>query len=231
MTILLTAFYLMGYSQEGYSIKGTVYDMETSETLLFATISIYQDDKLITGTITDFEGEYRIENLASETYKVEVSYCGYEPYVFIVDLSIFNQSEENILMIPVSNLIDIVEIVSYKICRGYCCCCCCVMCSQLCFVDEKSDGIDINENLLSKAKSQKESLVYPNPAIERTRVKIDDGVEWLRIYNSNGALQRTLKVDSGETNLDLMSWMPGMYIINFIGEDKILSTDRLIVVN
>ncbi|HMU04699.1 MAG TPA: von Willebrand factor type A domain-containing protein, partial [Saprospiraceae bacterium] len=60
------------------TISGKVTDAEnTEEPILFATIAIFRDGKLITGTETDLEGNYTIADVQPGTYDVEASYVGY----------------------------------------------------------------------------------------------------------------------------------------------------------
>ncbi len=67
----------MLFGQTG-TIKGTVADQNTKETLIGATVMI---QGTTTGTITDFDGNYRIDNLRPGTYNVECSYVSYDTKV------------------------------------------------------------------------------------------------------------------------------------------------------
>lgn len=62
-------------------ISGKIIDDATGEPLEFATVSLYvqETDQLIDGTITDDKGNFDLMNLKDNTYKVEVSFLGYEP--------------------------------------------------------------------------------------------------------------------------------------------------------
>lgn len=65
----------MAFSQT--SIQGTVTDSETGEPIIFGTVAIYQNEKLITGTETDLDGFYSIIEIDAGEYQVEFSYTGY----------------------------------------------------------------------------------------------------------------------------------------------------------
>lgn len=60
------------------SLKGTVKDAETGEALLFANIELYRNDVFISGTQTDFEGNYSFSSIEPGTYDVQSSYVGYQ---------------------------------------------------------------------------------------------------------------------------------------------------------
>jgi outer membrane receptor protein involved in Fe transport len=74
-------------------VKGIVLDKETNEAIEYATIALYQnpDKKLITGTISDYSGHFKLEDLEFGSYYLVVSFIGYEEIV----TEIFNISKEN----------------------------------------------------------------------------------------------------------------------------------------
>lgn len=65
--------------QGASALKGRVLDSETNEPLPFANVMIEQNNELLTGTTTDFDGQYTIKPIQSGYYNVKVSYVGYQP--------------------------------------------------------------------------------------------------------------------------------------------------------
>ncbi len=59
------------------SLEGKVSDQESGEPIIFGTVSLYKNGVLITGTETDFDGNYAFSNIDPGTYDVEASYVGY----------------------------------------------------------------------------------------------------------------------------------------------------------
>ncbi|MBK8196184.1 MAG: TonB-dependent receptor [Lewinellaceae bacterium] len=57
-------------------LQGKVSD-ETGELLIGATVKVMRGADFVRGTITDYEGNYRVSPLDPGTYDVEVSYTGY----------------------------------------------------------------------------------------------------------------------------------------------------------
>jgi iron complex outermembrane receptor protein len=57
------------------TITGIVIDKSTNESIIFANIYLPDLEK---GTTTDDNGIFKIENLPSGTYKIIVSFIGYE---------------------------------------------------------------------------------------------------------------------------------------------------------
>jgi len=60
-------------------IKGVVYDSQTNTPLEYATVSLVRanDGSLVTGTITDSNGFFRIKGVDTGMYKLEVTFIGY----------------------------------------------------------------------------------------------------------------------------------------------------------
>ncbi len=78
--LLLTFTFLMGslmlFAQDA-SIQGKVTDGETGEPIIFGNVALIKNGVLITGTQTDFDGNYSINPIDPGNYDVEVSYVGY----------------------------------------------------------------------------------------------------------------------------------------------------------
>ena len=83
-------------------IFGTVVDSLTKQEMQYATITIMKqmDSSVVSGTITDKKGNFKIENLSPENYLCKVSFIGYEK-TFIRNI---NMTKEN----PIINLGKIV---------------------------------------------------------------------------------------------------------------------------
>ena len=61
------------------TLEGKVTDAETGEPILFGNVALYRGGNLVTGTQTDFDGNYSFTNIDPGTYDVEASYVGYTP--------------------------------------------------------------------------------------------------------------------------------------------------------
>ncbi len=77
--LILCAFFIGGvwalHAQT--ALSGVVTDLDTKEPLIGAQVALYKDGNLVTGTITDWDGSYSINNIDPGTYDVEISYVGY----------------------------------------------------------------------------------------------------------------------------------------------------------
>lgn len=97
------------FSQEDYSISGTVSDAESSETIIGATILIKELPG--TGTITNTYGYFSI-GAPKGKYTISVSYIGYETVEKNIDLS--KDIKLNFSIKPSSELLEEVVITGEK---------------------------------------------------------------------------------------------------------------------
>ena len=62
-------------------VSGKVIDQQTKEALPYVNIVILDiAKKIITGGITDFEGNFRVKNIPEGTSLIEVQFIGYKTY-------------------------------------------------------------------------------------------------------------------------------------------------------
>jgi len=74
---------LNAYTQENYSLSGTITDSSTGETMIGATVSVRELPG--TGTISNAYGYYSL-TLPERKYTVVISFVGFQPYIQSVDL-------------------------------------------------------------------------------------------------------------------------------------------------
>ncbi len=97
-------------------ISGQVFDNKSKHAIEYATVSLTDvNGRLVTGTITDSYGHFSIDNIKNGTYKLTVSFLGYEDIV--VEDVVLNDQERNInlsdiYITPSSENIEEVTIVS-----------------------------------------------------------------------------------------------------------------------
>lgn len=89
-------------------IYGRVYDEGNNEPLAIAEVAVMDTD---IKTSTDFDGNYRLENLEPGLYNIQVKILGYESKVeFEVQVTLAKPAEINFPMSPSSNQIGEIEI-------------------------------------------------------------------------------------------------------------------------
>lgn len=60
------------------SVSGSVKDASTGEPLIGATIKLMDSTKMIKGVVTDVFGKFRFEKVLTGSYRIEVSYVGFQ---------------------------------------------------------------------------------------------------------------------------------------------------------
>ena len=60
------------------TLKGEVMDLDANEPLPFASVVIFLNGNQVSGTNTDFDGEYTIKPVQPGTYDVLFSFVGYQ---------------------------------------------------------------------------------------------------------------------------------------------------------
>ncbi|MEY4902768.1 MAG: hypothetical protein RLZZ292_583 [Bacteroidota bacterium] len=76
--LLIALFFVLQNSIAQHKISGTIIDAETKEALIGASISI---SELKTGTNTNLNGFYTINNIKNGKYLFEITFLGYKPII------------------------------------------------------------------------------------------------------------------------------------------------------
>ncbi len=109
---LLNAVFLTAAAQElTQVIRGRVIDNESLLPLSFATVAVITSDSLL-GTITDNNGNFRMEKVPIGRFNVRVSYVGYETCV-VPELMV-STGKETVLTIKMKEQISMLDEVVIK---------------------------------------------------------------------------------------------------------------------
>ena len=120
MRILLPIFLFLifgtGISIAQTSLEGKVVNAETGEPVDFATVAIYRNNVLIAATDTDLDGNYFFSEVTPGTYNVQASLIGFATKrIDGVLIGSGQVTRVNIQLNSDSQLIDVIEIVEYKV--------------------------------------------------------------------------------------------------------------------
>lgn len=97
-------------------LRGTVFDATSGEALPMVNVLAMQNDQIIGGGTTDFDGVYNINGLKVGQYDIKVSYVGYETHLrkgVTVKASGFTVIDVELK--PSAGTLDAVEIVEHKV--------------------------------------------------------------------------------------------------------------------
>ncbi|MAD30127.1 MAG: hypothetical protein CMC00_03775, partial [Flavobacteriaceae bacterium] len=101
--ILMLFFPVISLAQQ--SISGTITDADTGEPLLGVTVLVQGTNK---GTVSDFDGNYLIQNVDSGEYVLDISYTGYSKQSQAVSVGSSDLSQDLQLTFSASELDEIV---------------------------------------------------------------------------------------------------------------------------
>ncbi len=68
-------------------ISGTAIDQQANSPLSFAQVALFQDDKLITGAMTEQDGRFEIKKIKAGDYTLQLSFVGYQSQKQAISLS------------------------------------------------------------------------------------------------------------------------------------------------
>tara|TARA_Y100000996_G_scaffold45291_1_gene31246 strand:- start:66 stop:2675 length:2610 start_codon:yes stop_codon:yes gene_type:complete len=101
-------------------VSGTVVDKDTNNPIEYVSVSVesIQDKAIVSGAISDENGYFYVDKLASGDYKINVEYIGYEkysvPFISINDEEGFKKDLGRILIARKSIDIEAVEVIDDK---------------------------------------------------------------------------------------------------------------------
>ncbi len=112
--ILALFLFSNSYSQKGF-IRGQVIDQTTGETLIGATLMVVGSEPMI-ATITDYDGNYSLDDIPEGTYSIQCSYVSYQKQIIEnVEVKSKNVAVINISLAPETQDIGEVNIVASAI--------------------------------------------------------------------------------------------------------------------
>lgn len=114
--LLFSSFSVIAQNNQ---IEGAIYDIETRESVPFATVSVFDSEfnSLIDGTVSDENGVFIIDNIATGEFNVIISFIGYTPDTLSLISLPHNNMQLNlgdILLSPTVIELEGVEIVGVQ---------------------------------------------------------------------------------------------------------------------
>ncbi len=98
------------------SVSGKVIDKNSKQPISYVNISIKNGEKIVTGGITDDNGNFSIKNIALGNYTVELLFMGFKTQTFTINLTLGDKSANlnTILLEEEAVQLKSVEIVSER---------------------------------------------------------------------------------------------------------------------
>lgn len=83
----LLGIFATAQAQNSGSVSGKITEKSNNAPISYATVSIKENGKVVTGVNTDDNGDFSIKNLALKSYTIEIQYIGFRKYIGSLILS------------------------------------------------------------------------------------------------------------------------------------------------
>lgn len=195
------------------SLKGKVSDLVNMETIPFANI-VLKDEKggVIAGGASDFDGMFNITPVKAGSYKVEVSFTGYETETF-QEVQVSPNTETTLNVFLNEGSYELIECVitcnlpEIENTRSCCITTCCGW-SSSCYVY----GPELTEGGLDHDAFG----LFPNPSTGKINVKTDLEIEKVHVTNMNGKTVAEIDVNHPNDVSANLSHLPAAtYVVHF----------------
>lgn len=104
------------YAQSAGTLSGKITDATTGEPIPFANVSIEENGNVITGGMTDFDGNFSIKPIPAGKFTVSASYVGYATLQYTnVQIIAGKITFQNFNLSPSAEILGEVEIKEYKV--------------------------------------------------------------------------------------------------------------------
>ncbi len=116
LLLIILSFAIVGaFAQDG-TLKGKVTEKDGGAPVPFANISILSGSSVVTGGMTDFDGNYTIKPVPAGVYTVKVSYVGYATFQMNnLRINAGKINFQNFKLSASAELLETVEIVEYTV--------------------------------------------------------------------------------------------------------------------
>lgn len=104
------------YAQSAGTLSGKVTDAATGEPIPFANVTIEENGNIVTGGMTDFDGNFSIKPIPAGRFTVSASYIGYATLQYTnVQIIAGKIVYQNFDLNPAAEILGEVEIKEYKV--------------------------------------------------------------------------------------------------------------------
>lgn len=185
LCLLLSSFL---FAQNTQTVRGTVTDKTAKYPIIGAAVVLKQNDVIVKNTVTNVDGEFRLEEVPYGKYAIEVSFMGYQTFLNAeVNVQSGFQTVLNIELVESTFELDEVELVG---------------------VDHKGDAINEFATISSRTFSIEETERYAGSRGEPSRMAANYAGVVGNNDNSNDIVVR------GNTPLGLLWRLDGVNIPN-----------------
>ncbi|MFH2141901.1 MAG: TonB-dependent receptor [Bacteroidota bacterium] len=116
LLIIIAVFASFSFFAQSGTLKGKVIDVETGEGIPFANVSIILNGDIVTGGMSDFDGNYTIKPISAGKYTIKATYMGYKSLQFNGLTVMANKiTFQDFKLSPSTQVLQEVEVKEYTI--------------------------------------------------------------------------------------------------------------------
>ena len=214
------------FTIDDQQLVGVVLDEETNNAIVGANVTVFQNDRFITGASTNLGGDFKVLLLPGD-YQLVFSCVGYED-VILPDYSHNGITALKTIKMKKGITLDEVVIIAEKE-TVYACVLICHsnIEPEHCFHgDREEEGLveSRNEDSEITVDDAIELNCFPNPASSVLNITLHQSIDHLFVYNLIGKkLFQLNKVEAGITALDVSDYVAGNYLIKIVNGKKVLT--------
>lgn len=211
-------------------IKVTVLDAKTLETVPFANVALFQNEKQIANMTSDIDGNAIFKDLNVGTFSVKTTYLGFESCTINKVQTQTNKTTYLDVNLN-SSIIELKEcvIVSYTfplISRTSCCRCCFTCCGMRTEEDIENNLIETITTDVDTIKAENVSFkIYPNPTVDKVILELDGKINEVFITDISGKqIEKITSTNQSKLEIDMGNLTRGVYLLQFNNNGKQEST-------
>lgn len=172
------------------TVEGKVVDAKTGEPILFCTIGVFQNGRLISGTETDLDGNYFISDLKAGIYDMEATYVGYAAQKQIGIVITANKvNRVNFQLSDDAVLLDLgVEIKEYKV--------------PLIKMDNTTSGATITADKIRNLPSKQISAINTDKSNDGNQISVKGSRSKETVYFLDGVRVNGSQIPQSEIQSD-----------------------------
>jgi len=113
LVLLLSISFITADAQT--TLEGNVKDADNGEPILFGTVALFRGDQMVTGTTTDFDGNYSFNNIDPGNYDLQVRSVGYQTQRQVGVVVMAGRANRLDIELSSGVVMDEIEVVDYRV--------------------------------------------------------------------------------------------------------------------
>lgn len=207
------------------SLTGTLQAAEDSTRLMFASVSLWQDELLIKGTETQLNGTYTFSDIEEGDYVLKATYLGYDEQESDIQIKSNEATRRDLFLIEQSYLLDEIVITECYVPLN-------IGCTWICTGTITAEETNTHQATIKpreredRFKNDHRAYFYPNPSPDYIYFYENDEIDRLQLFDNRGV--EILSLDVLNDKLFVGHLVAGNYFIRIKSKEQ-YHTENLII--